>query len=209
MREVKEGFKKRDEEIKDQREKIESLRRKVERLEQSAGKRKRDDSEERRGKAEAKNWWEDEYEENEEEERKKNVILRVERERWIGKGTNWEKVKELFEKGLKVRVEVKEVSVIGQRGVWLTVLVKMGSEEDKRRVLEARRREGYRLKVKVAEDRSVEMRIREREESERRTKRTEEDRAVWRKTEEDEIAKKMEESLLMESGEDEEDKKGK
>ena len=105
MREVKEGNKRREEEMKDLRREVESLKRKVDKLEQSAGKRKRDDSEESRGR---RKWWTEEYEKNDDEKRKKNIIIRIEKERWMGERSNWEKMKELFSEGLKVNVEVKE-----------------------------------------------------------------------------------------------------
>ncbi|XP_071579313.1 uncharacterized protein [Temnothorax nylanderi] len=204
IKEVKEECKRREEEMK---EEVEGLKRKVDRMEQSSGKRKRDDSEESKGKAGKRKWWVEEFERSDNEKRRKNVIIRIEMERWEGEESNWEKVKELFADGLKVKVEVKEVSVIGQRGDWLTILVKMGSEEDKWKVLETRRKEGSRLRVKMDEDKSVETRVREREEKERRKERREEESRSWKGTEEDEITKRMEESLLMESGEDEDDRK--
>ncbi|XP_071576461.1 uncharacterized protein [Temnothorax nylanderi] len=207
VRESKEDTRRRDEEIKKQREEIESLKRKVHRLEQGAGKRKREDSEESRGTQEEEKWWAED-ERNDEESRKKNVIIRIEKNRRIRKGTSWEKVRKLLAEGLKIKVEVREVSVIGQRGEWVTVLVRMGSEKDKWRVLEARRREGNKLRIKMDEDKSVERRVREREEKERNKERRKEEGGRLCRTADEEIAGKMEESLLMDSDEDDEDRKG-
>ncbi|XP_071582298.1 uncharacterized protein [Temnothorax nylanderi] len=207
IKEFKEDSKRKVEEIKELKEEVERLKRKVYRMEQSTGKRKRDDSEGRKGKFYKRKWWAEEYERNDDEKRKKNVILRIEKERWVGKESNWEKVKELFSEGLKVKVEVKEVSVIGQRRDWVTVLIKMGNEEDKWKVLDARRKEGSKLRVKMDEDKSVETRVREREEKERRKERREEESGRPKRTAEDEIAKRVEENLLMDSDEDEADRK--
>ncbi|XP_024870042.1 golgin subfamily A member 6-like protein 2 [Temnothorax curvispinosus] len=151
------------EEIKDQRKEIESLRRKVRRLEQSTGKKKRDESAESRGRLEERKWWSDDDERNDDERRRKNIIIRIEKNRWTGKGTNWEKVRQLFSEDLKIKVEMKEASVIGLRREWLTMLVRLGSEEEKWRVLDARRRVGSRLKVNMDEDKFIERRIREEE----------------------------------------------
>ncbi|XP_024872423.1 vicilin-like seed storage protein At2g18540 [Temnothorax curvispinosus] len=192
------------EEVKDQREEIENLKRKIRRLEMGAGKRKRDESAENRGRQEEMKWWSDDDERNEDERRRKNIIIRVERNRWMGKGTNWEKVRQLLSEELKLRVEMKEVSVIGLRGEWLTMLVRLGSEEEKWRVLEARRRAGSRLKVKMDEDKSVERRIREGEEKKRRKERRGEDDGRTKESEEDEIASELEKSLLMETEEEKE-----
>ncbi|XP_024881912.1 vicilin-like seed storage protein At2g18540 [Temnothorax curvispinosus] len=192
------------EEVKDQREEIENLKRKIRRLEMGAGKRKRDESADNRGRQEEMKWWSDDDERNEDERRRKNIIIRVERNRWMGKGTNWEKVRQLLSEELKLRVEMKEVSVIGLRGEWLTMLVRLGSEEEKWRVLEARRRAGSRLKVKMDEDKSVERRIREGEEKKRRKERRGEDDGRTKGSEEDEIASELEKSLLMETEEEKE-----
>ncbi|XP_077280523.1 uncharacterized protein LOC143907557 [Temnothorax americanus] len=189
------------EEVKDQREEIENLKRKIRRLEMGAGKRKRDESAGNRGRQEEMKWWSDDDERNEDERRRKNIIMRVERNRWMGKGTNWEKVRQLLAEELKVRVEMKEVSVIGLRGEWLTMLVRLGSEEEKWRVLEARRRAGSRLKVKMDEDKSVERKIREGEEKKRRKERRGEDDGRTKGSEEDEIASELEKSLLLETEE--------
>ncbi|TGZ56264.1 hypothetical protein DBV15_12099, partial [Temnothorax longispinosus] len=94
-------------------------------MEQVSGKRKRDESEER----EKKKWWYEEKEEKEKEKRRKSVIIRVEKNRWGGIDSNWKKVKQLFTEGLRVKVEVKEVIMIGQRGDWLTFMVKLRREE--------------------------------------------------------------------------------
>ncbi|XP_024884281.1 protein PXR1-like [Temnothorax curvispinosus] len=105
--------------------------------------------------------------------------------------------------GLRVEVEVKEVSVLGQRGEWLTILLRMGSE-DKWKVLNARRREGSRMSVKMDEDKPLEERIKERKEREKRRERKERQCRKPKSTAEDKITKKMEENLLMISDEDEE-----
>ncbi|XP_024886445.1 rho GTPase-activating protein gacV-like [Temnothorax curvispinosus] len=140
------------EEMKELREEVEILKRKVYKMEQVSGKRKKDESKEREEKVSRKKWWYEEKEEDEEEKRRKNVIIRVEKNRWGGNNANWKKVKQLFTEGLRVKVEVKEVIMIGQRGDWLTFMVKLRSEEDKWRILEARRKEGSRMKVKIDED---------------------------------------------------------
>ncbi|TGZ32845.1 hypothetical protein DBV15_11687 [Temnothorax longispinosus] len=163
LRERKEDDRKKDEKLE---EKVRSLERKVERIEQSGDKRKREEYEE--SVTEKKKWWAGEGEKNEDELRKRNVILRVEKEKWGGKESNWEKVKELFAEGLKVRVTVREVIVVGQRRIWMTILVKLGNEEEKWRVLEARRKAGNSIGVNIHEDKSVERRDRERERRERR-----------------------------------------
>ncbi|XP_077265847.1 uncharacterized protein LOC143899428 [Temnothorax americanus] len=151
---------KKDERMKEMEEKMRRLKRKVERLEQGGGKRKREDSVESGvGK---KKWWARESERNEDELRKRNVIIRVEKEKWGGKESNWEKVKELFTEWLRVRVMVREVIVVGQRGMWLTILVKLRDEEEKSRVLEVRRKAGNSIGVNIHEDKSVERRDRER-----------------------------------------------
>ncbi|XP_024882621.1 vicilin-like seed storage protein At2g18540 [Temnothorax curvispinosus] len=204
IKKVNEECKRREEEMK---EEIERLKKKVDRMEQSGGKRKRNDSEE--SKTGKKKWWAEELERSDNEKRRNNVIIRVEKKRWEGEGSNWEKVKELFADGLKVKVEVKEVIVIGVRGDWITILVKMRSEEDKWKVLVARRKEGSRLRVKMDEDKSVETREREREENKRRKERREEESGSLKKTEKDEITKRMKESPMMESGEEKDDKKEK
>ncbi|XP_071636602.1 uncharacterized protein [Temnothorax longispinosus] len=191
-------------EIKDQREEIENLKRKIRKLEMGAGKRKRDESAESRGRQDEIKWWSNDDERNEDERRRKNIIIRIERNRWMGKGTNWEKVRQLLSEELKLKVEMKEVSVIGLRGEWLTMLMRLGSEEEKWRVLEARRRAGSRLKVKMDEDKSVERRIREEEEKRRRKERREEDDGRTKGSEEDEIASELEKSLLMETEEEKE-----
>ncbi|XP_024889608.1 vicilin-like seed storage protein At2g18540 [Temnothorax curvispinosus] len=192
------------EEIKDQREEIENLKRKIRKLEMGAGKRKRDESAESRGKQDEMKWWSNDDERNEDERKRKNIIIRIERNRWMGKGTNWEKVRQLLSEELKLKVEMKEVSVIELRGEWLTMLVRLGSEEEKGRVLEARRRAGSRLKVKMDEDKSVERRIREGEEKRRRKERRGEDDGRTKGSEEDEIASELEKSLLMETEEEKE-----
>ncbi|XP_077257632.1 uncharacterized protein LOC143894861 [Temnothorax americanus] len=151
---------KKDERMKEMEEKMRRLKRKVERLEQGGGKRKREDSVE--SGAGKKIWWAKESEKNEDELRKRNVIIRVEKEKWGGKESNWEKVKELFTEGLRVRVMVREVIVVGQRGMWLTILVKLRDEEEKWRVLEVRRKAGNSIGVNIHEDKSVERRDRER-----------------------------------------------
>ncbi|XP_071649106.1 uncharacterized protein [Temnothorax longispinosus] len=189
LKERKEDDRKKDERIKELEEKLRRLERKVERLEQGGGKRKREDSVE--SEAGKKKWWAGEGERNEDELRKRNVIIRVEKEKWGGKESNWEKVKELFTEGLRVKVMVREVIVVGQRGVWLTILMKLGDKEEKWRVLEARRRAGNSVGVKIQEDKSVERRDKEREE---RVERAEERREVHRSTgrsEEEEIASRI------------------
>ena len=70
------------------------------------------------------------------------MIIRVEKKRWGGDGSNWDKVIQLFTDGLKVNAEVKEVNQIGHRGDWITILVKMRSEKDSRKVLEGRKEVG-------------------------------------------------------------------
>ncbi|XP_071578628.1 uncharacterized protein [Temnothorax nylanderi] len=70
------------EEIKELKEKVERLKRKVYRLEQSSGKRKRDESEEEKDKVCKRKWWYEDDEENDDEKRRKNVIIRVEKKRW-------------------------------------------------------------------------------------------------------------------------------
>ncbi|XP_024871694.1 vicilin-like seed storage protein At2g18540 [Temnothorax curvispinosus] len=200
---AKETLRKLKEEIKDQREEIESLKRKIRKLEMGAGKRKRDESAENRSRQDEMKWWSDDDERND-ERRRKNIIIRIERNRWMGKGTNWEKVRQLLSEELKLKVERKEVSVIGLRGEWLTMLVRLGSEEEKWRLLEARRRAASRLKVKMDEDKSVERRIREGEEKKRRKERRGEDDGRTKGSEEDEIASELEKSLLMETEEEKE-----
>ncbi|XP_071578372.1 uncharacterized protein [Temnothorax nylanderi] len=187
------------EEIKELKEEVERLKRKVYRLEQSSGKRKRDESEEEKDKVCKKKWWYEDDEENDDEKRRKNVIIRVEKKRWGGSDSNWNKVST---EGLKVRAEVNQ---IGQRGEWITILVKMGSEKDRRKVLEARRKEGSRMKVKIDEDKSVEERIKEGKEREKRKEKKEEESGRTRRSAEDEIAERMEEKLLMGTDEDEAD----
>ncbi|XP_024891416.1 histone-lysine N-methyltransferase, H3 lysine-79 specific-like [Temnothorax curvispinosus] len=122
-----------------------------------------------------------------------------------------EKVKKMLRKvkedGLKVKVEIREVRVIGQRGVWLTILVNLGDEEKKWRVLEAKRRAGNSIGVKMDEDKMVERRDRERKEKKRRLERRREDFRSAGRSEEDEIARGMEEKLLMSSDEEKEDKR--
>ncbi|TGZ46504.1 hypothetical protein DBV15_10344 [Temnothorax longispinosus] len=114
LRERKEDDRKKDERMEELEEKVRSLERKVERMEQSGGKRKRE-----------------EYEESGTVVRRRNGGRGVEEEKWGAKESNWEKVKELFKEGLKVRVTVREVIVMGQRGIWMTILVKLGNEEEK------------------------------------------------------------------------------
>ncbi|XP_024888393.1 UPF0329 protein ECU05_1680/ECU11_0050-like [Temnothorax curvispinosus] len=127
LKEKKEAGKRKEKRREELEEKVRRLERKVERLELNAGKRKRkDEGESETGK---RKWWAGTSEGNEDEQRKRNVILRVEKEKWGGKRSNWEKVKELFAEGLKVRVTVREVIVVGQREIWLTILVKLGDEE--------------------------------------------------------------------------------
>ncbi|XP_071643726.1 uncharacterized protein [Temnothorax longispinosus] len=197
LREKKEEDRKKDERMEELEEKVRRLERKIERLEQSGGKRKREDSEESR--AGKKKWWAGEGERNEDDFRKRNIIIRVEKEKWEGKETNWEKVKELFTEGRKVKVKVREVIVVGQRGIWLTILVKLGDEEEKRRVLEARRRAGNTIGVKIHEDKPVERRVREREEGRREVH-----RCTGRSAEE-EITRGMEEKLLLSPEEEKEE----
>ncbi|XP_024894149.1 uncharacterized protein At1g10890-like [Temnothorax curvispinosus] len=131
---------------------------------------------------------------------------RVEKEKWGGKGSNWEKVKELFAEGLKVRVTVREVIVVGQRGIWLTILVKLRDEEEKWQVLEARSRAGNRVGVKIHEDKSVERRDREKEE--RKEKIEERLRRSTERSEDEEISKEMEDKLLVEDESEEEKEEG-
>ncbi|XP_071580468.1 uncharacterized protein [Temnothorax nylanderi] len=204
LKEGKEDNKRKEERMEELEEEVRRLKRKVERMEQNGGKRKREEYEERR--PEKKKWW-GVGGENEEELRKRNVILRIEKEKWEGKESNWEKVKELFTEGLKVRVEVREVRLIGQRGAWLTFLVRLGGEEEKRRVLEARRRAGSSMGVKLDEDKSVERRDREREEKGKRLERSREDARSETRSEEEEISRGMEEKLLMDSDEEEKGKR--
>ena len=206
MKERKEEDRKKDERMEELEEKVKRLERKIERLEHSGGKRKREGSEESR--AGRKKWWAGEGERNEDELRKRNVIIRVEKEKWGGKESNWEKVKELFEEGLKLKVKVREVLVVGQRGEWMTILVKLGAEEEKWRVLEARRRAGKGIGVKIHEDKSVERRDREREERGERVEGRKEVHRCTRRTDEEEISKGMEEKLLMESDEEKEEGRG-
>jgi len=196
-------MKEQKEEIKEMKEEIEKLKRKVHSLEQCSGKRKRKESEEENGKVSKTKWWYEEEEEKDEEKRKKNVIIRVEKKRWGGGSSNSDKVKQLFADGLRVKAEVKEVYQIGQRGEWITILVKMGSEKDSRKVLEARRKEGSRMKVKIDADKPVEERIREGKEREKRRERREEGSRGSRRSVEDEIVEKMEDQLLMSTDEDE------
>ncbi|XP_077256520.1 uncharacterized protein LOC143894248 isoform X2 [Temnothorax americanus] len=191
------------EEIKEMKEEIEKLKRKVYRLEQCSGKRKRSESEEENSKVCKAKWWYEEEEEKDDEKRKKNVIIRVEKKRWGGGSSNMNKVKQFFTDGLKVRVEVKEVNQIGYREDWIIFLVKMESERDSRKVLEARRKEGSRMKVKIDADKSVEDRIKEGKEREKRKERKEEENGETRKSAEDEIVEKMEDQLLMSTDEDE------
>ncbi|XP_071577033.1 uncharacterized protein [Temnothorax nylanderi] len=165
VKEKKEVDKKKEERIEGLEEKVRRMERMIERMEQNGGKRKREDIEESVGVK--KKWWAGVGERNEDEQRKRNVILRVEKEVWGDKGSHWEKVKEVFTEGLKIRVTVKEVFVVGQRGAWLTLLVKLKDEEEKWRVIEARRKAGNRVGVKIVEDKSVERRDRERERRER------------------------------------------
>ncbi|XP_024867589.1 RNA-binding protein 25-like [Temnothorax curvispinosus] len=176
------------EEIREMKEEIEKLKRKVYRLEQCSGKRKRNEKE---------------------RERVRRKIVRVEKKRWGGGSSNLNKVKQLFTDGLKVKAEVKEVNQIGHRGDWITILVKMGSEKDSRKVLEARRKEGSRMKVKIDADKSVEDRIKEGKEREKRKERKEEESGGTRKSAEDEIVEKMEDHLLMSTDEDEAEQKKK
>ncbi|XP_077280159.1 uncharacterized protein LOC143907335 [Temnothorax americanus] len=204
LREVKEDGKRKNEKIEELEEEMKRLKRKVERMEQNGGKRKRDDSEKRAGK---KKWWAGEEGRNDEEMRKKNVIIRIKKKKWKGKESNWEKVKELFTDGLKVKVEIREVRVIGQKGAWLTILVRLEDKEKKWRVLEARRRAGNRIGVKMDEDKSVERRDRERKKKERRLERRSEDCRSTGRSEENEISKEMKEKLLMTSDEEKEDKR--
>ncbi|XP_071568780.1 uncharacterized protein [Temnothorax nylanderi] len=189
------------EEIREQREEMESLRRKVQRLEQGAGKRKRDASTESRCSIEEKKWWPHDEEKDEDERRRKNIIIRIEKSRWLGKGTNWEKVRRLLSEDLEIKVEVMEVSVIGLRGEWMTMLVRLGSEKEKWRALDARRKAGSRLKVKMDEDKTLERRIREGGEMKKRKEkeRREEDGERPKDSEEEEISSRLEESLLMDT----------
>jgi len=191
------------EEIKEMKEEIERLKRKVYSLEQCSGKRKRNESEEENSKVGKTKWWYEEEEEKDDEKRKKNVVIRVEKKRWGGGSSNLNKVKQLFTDGLKVRAEVKEVYQIGDRRDWITILVKMGSERDSRKVLEARRKEGSRMKVKIDADKTVEERIKEGKEREKRRERKEEESRETRRSAEDEIVEKMEDQLLMSTDEDE------
>ncbi|TGZ51899.1 hypothetical protein DBV15_12654 [Temnothorax longispinosus] len=87
--------------------------------------------------------------------------------------------------------------MIGQRGDWLTFMVKLRSEEDKWRILEARRKEGSRMKVKIDEDKSVEEKIKEGKEREMRRERKEEENEKKEELTEKDIVKKMENKLLM------------
>ncbi|XP_071579715.1 uncharacterized protein [Temnothorax nylanderi] len=165
VKEKKEVDKKKEERIEGLEEKVRRMEKMIERMEQNRGKRKREDIEESVGVK--KKWWAGVGERNENELRKRNVILRVEKEVWGDKGSHWEKVKEIFTEGLKIRVTVRDVFVVGQRGAWLTLLVKLKDEEEKWRVIEARRKAGNRVGVKIVEDKSVERRDRERERGER------------------------------------------
>ncbi|TGZ34744.1 hypothetical protein DBV15_10813 [Temnothorax longispinosus] len=128
--EKKEDDRKKEERMEELEEKVRSLKRKVERMEQSEGKRKREEYEE--SGTEKKKW--------------------VEKEKWGGKESNWEKVKELFAERLKVRVTVRKVIVVRQRGIWMTILVKLENEEEKWRVLEAKRKARNSIGVKIHED---------------------------------------------------------
>ncbi|XP_071577328.1 uncharacterized protein [Temnothorax nylanderi] len=193
------------EELKELREEVENLRRKVYKMEQVAGKRKRDGSEEREEKSYRRKWWSEDNEKDDVEERRKNIIIRVEKDRWGGNCSNWKKMKQLFAEGLRVKVELKEVVMLGLRGDWLTLLVKLGSEEDKWSILEARRREGSRMKIKMDEDKSIEERIKKGREREKRREMREEENENKREATEEDIAKKLEDNLIMKSDEDEDE----
>lgn len=152
---LKEDGKRKEQKIEELKEEVKRLKRKVERMEQSGGKKKRDDSEESRGKYGKRKWWAGGDERNNDKIKRRNVITRIEKERWEGKESNWEKVKKLLAESLKVKAEVREVSVVGQRRDWMTILVKLGDEEEKWWVLEVRRKAGNRVRVKIDEDKSV------------------------------------------------------
>ena len=83
----------------------------------------------------------------------------------------------------------------------------MGKEEGKWKVLDARRKEGSRWRVKMDGDKSVELRVKEREDKERRKERRGEENGRPRRTAEDETARKVEENLLMDTDEGEADRK--
>ncbi|XP_077261260.1 uncharacterized protein LOC143896945 [Temnothorax americanus] len=129
LREKKEEDRKKDERMEELEEKVRRLERKIERLEQRGGKRKREDSEE--SMAGKKKWWAGEGKRNEDDFRKRNIIIRVEKEKWEGKETNWEKVKELFAEGPEGEGEGKRGDSGGAERDWLTILVKLGDEEEK------------------------------------------------------------------------------
>ncbi|XP_071576881.1 uncharacterized protein [Temnothorax nylanderi] len=152
VKEKKEEERKKEERIEELEEKVRRMERKVERMEQNGGKRKREDNEE--GVGVRRKWWAGVRERSEEEQRKRNVIVRAEKEVWGDKGSHWEKVKEVFAEGLRIRVTVREVSIVGQRGAWITLLVKLKDEEEKWRVIEARRKAGNSLGVKIDKDKS-------------------------------------------------------
>ncbi|XP_071575646.1 uncharacterized protein [Temnothorax nylanderi] len=195
-------------EIKELKKERDAMDRRMNRMEQDQGKRKRDESEERGDNTYKRKWCFKDNEESEEEKRKKNIIIRVEKVIWGEGGTNLSKVQKLISKRLKMEVELKEVSVLGQRGEWLTMLLKLGNEDDKWKVLDARRREGSRMRVKMDEDKSLEDRIKERKEREKRKEWKEKQNRKSSRSAEDEISKKMEENLLMISDEEEEGSEG-